>query len=224
LQKNIYLLIKQIKIMAKIILLMVLTMLITFIIILLIRNRKKLSVEKLATTTIIVVLLCSIFGVVKTIQSILKTETIVQINDSVIWDKSNLPDKTEILIESIAEIESMYDSLAVNKHSSARGYLQILTGTVKDINRIVKKEKFNCSLDPEIGCRFSKEKSIEMFHIYQRHYNRNGDIEKAIRIWNGGPSYEKEKTDEYYYKVITVYNRKIEEYKQKNKHLKRSKK
>lgn len=160
------------------------------------------------TTLSIVVILYGIYVVSKQIIEFNKNDIIENNDIELIYSSI---DKTNLLIQSIAEVESGYDSLAVNKESTARGYLQILEGTVKDINRILKEDRFNCSDNPEIGCRFSIKKSEEMFKIYQKHYNPKGDIETAIRIWNGGPNYTKENTDEYFKKVMKVYNKKVDE-------------
>ena len=42
--------------------------------------------------------------------------------------------------------------------------------------------------------------------IIQSFYNKSNDIEKTIRIWNGGTKASKKKTNRYYKKVINVYN------------------
>ena len=55
--------------------------------------------------------------------------------------------------------------------------------------------------------RLDPEKSKEMFILTQKHLNPKNDIEKAIRIWNGGPGYTKAGTDCYYRKVMRFYNK-----------------
>ena len=45
-----------------------------------------------------------------------------------------------------------------------------------------------------------------MFNIYQNKYNPSGDIETAIRIWNGGINYSIKKTNRYYTKIMKHYN------------------
>ena len=49
-------------------------------------------------------------------------------------------------------------------------------------------------------------KSKEMFILYQKRYNPTNNIEKAIRLWNGGCGYSKAKTENYYRKVMKYYN------------------
>ena len=50
-----------------------------------------------------------------------------------------------------------------------------------------------------------------VIHIYQKKYNPKGDIEKAIRVWNGGPNYTVKATQGYYQAVMKIYNRKTDE-------------
>ena len=45
-----------------------------------------------------------------------------------------------------------------------------------------------------------------MFVIYQKRYNPKNNIEKAIRLWNGGCGYSKAKTENYYQKIMKYYN------------------
>ena len=50
--------------------------------------------------------------------------------------------------------------------------------------------------------RYSVAKSKEMFLLIQSRYNPTNDIEKAIRIWNGGNNYSVRATNRYYKKVM----------------------
>ena len=45
-----------------------------------------------------------------------------------------------------------------------------------------------------------------MFLMVQSHYNKTNDVEKAIRIWNGGPGYTVKGTNGYLKKVMKYYN------------------
>lgn len=103
-----------------------------------------------------------------------------------------------LLIRAISTVESTNNEKAVSGQHA--GILQISPGLVNDCNRICKNKKFKMS------DRFSKEKSIEMFNIYQNFYNPTHNIEKAIRIWNGGPGYTNGSTNRYYRKVMRVFN------------------
>ena len=46
-----------------------------------------------------------------------------------------------------------------------------------------------------------------MFEMYQHYFNPSNDVEKAIRIWNGGPGYKVGSTNEYYRKVMKYYKK-----------------
>ena len=45
-----------------------------------------------------------------------------------------------------------------------------------------------------------------MFIMIQEHYNPSHNVEKAIRLWNGGQNYSLKKTNGYYKKVMKYYN------------------
>ena len=52
-----------------------------------------------------------------------------------------------------------------------------------------------------------------MFLLYQKRYNKSNDIEKGIRIWNGGCNYKKNQklitqSSNYYKKVMNHFNNK----------------
>jgi len=117
-------------------------------------------------------------------------------------------DKVTILMDAIGEIESKNDSTAKSSISTASGHLQILKGTVDECNNILKAkgESKRFTYDD----RHSKEKSKDMFMLLNEKYNPKGDIERAIRMWNGGPNYSIGSTQEYYERVIKEYNKKME--------------
>lgn len=114
-------------------------------------------------------------------------------------------EKSNLLLEAIAEIESRNDTTAQSKISSAAGHLQILKVTVDECNRLLGEQKYSYK------DRYSRKEAEEMFWIIQDKYNPKGDIETAIRLWNGGPNYSKESTQGYYEAVMKVYNRKLDE-------------
>ncbi len=101
------------------------------------------------------------------------------------------------LIKAISVVESKENPRAVNgKHV---GILQISPVVVKECNRINKLKKKQKQY--QYNDRYSKEKSIEMFWIIQDFYNPSHNIEKAIRLWNGGNKYTVKGTEKYYRKV-----------------------
>lgn len=101
------------------------------------------------------------------------------------------------VIQAIIYVESRGDTLAINgKHV---GPMQISPICVEDCNRILKQNKSKVSYT--LKDRYNLKKSKEMFCIIQNEYNPECNIEKAIRIWNGGPTYSIESTNDYYLKV-----------------------
>ena len=107
------------------------------------------------------------------------------------------------LIKAISAVESKGNTRAVSgKHV---GILQISPIVVDECNRINKLKK-NVKRYT-YGDRYSKEKSIEMFWIIQNFYNKERNLEKAIRLWNGGSGYTRAGTQKYYNKVIKELNR-----------------
>ena len=99
------------------------------------------------------------------------------------WDK---------LIRAISLIESQHNEKVISKCGRYVGMLQISKITVDECNRILGEKRFT------YNHRYDKKRSIEMFYIIQGYYNPDDNIEKAIRIWNGGPDYSIKKTNEYY--------------------------
>ena len=110
------------------------------------------------------------------------------------------------VIEAIAQVESKGDSTAVSKYQHV-GYLQISPIMVKDCNRILKYNKYT------LKDRYSKQKSIEIFYLIQSYYNKTNNIEKAIRLWNGGTGYTIKGTNGYYQKVMKEYSKILSEVK-----------
>lgn len=99
------------------------------------------------------------------------------------------------IISAIAYTESKYNPKAVSKTGNHVGYLQISKIMIRDCNRIVGYKKYTYQ------DRYSIKKSIEIFHLIQKYYNPTNNVEKAIRLWNGGAGYTKSKTEGYYQKV-----------------------
>ena len=105
-----------------------------------------------------------------------------------IWDAD--------VLDAIIKVESSYRTGIHGDNGRAVGALQIWKITVRDVNRIIGKQKY------KYEDRLSRVKSIEMFYIYQRHYNPTGDLERGCRIHNGGPDGWKEKATVKYYKKV----------------------
>lgn len=106
----------------------------------------------------------------------------------------------ETLICAISAVESTNNPNAVSKNGQHVGILQISPCVVDECNRICGSKKFKYS------DRKSKEKSIEMFNIYQSKFNPTKNLEKALRVWNGGPNYTVKGTNGYVRKVMRKYH------------------
>ena len=107
------------------------------------------------------------------------------------------------LIEAIAKVESGNNPKAIGK-GGAVGLLQITPILVKECNLILQSKKILKKY--YLKDRLNREKSIEMFYLIQEKYNPSGNIEKAIRVWNGGPNYSVRATQPYYNKVTRHLN------------------
>jgi hypothetical protein len=101
-------------------------------------------------------------------------------------------------MEAIILVESEGNPNAVSGNSV--GAMQITPILVRECNNILKargSEKRYTLAD-----RYNVEKSKEMFLLIQSEYNKQNDVEKAIRTWNGGPRYSVRATNGYYQKVL----------------------
>ena len=81
------------------------------------------------------------------------------------------------------------------------GVLQISPALVTECNNILKRS--NSPKRYTLKDRFNVEKSKEMFVLIQSYYNPQNNIEKAIRMWNGGIGYSVKRTQRYYEKVMS---------------------
>lgn len=109
------------------------------------------------------------------------------------------------LITAIGTVESKLNDKAVSGVHA--GFLQISKVTVAECNRINKIK--GVSKRYTLKDRFNHQKSIEMFYIIQNFYNKKGDLDYAILLWNEGCSAmdrAKRKT-KYYNKVMSVYEK-----------------
>lgn len=100
------------------------------------------------------------------------------------------------VINAIIEVESSYSPNALGDNGLAVGILQIHPIMVREANRIIKKQKYKYS------DRKDRQKSIEVFLIYQRHWNPTGDVRLGCKLWNSGC--DANGGDEYYEKVAKI--------------------
>lgn len=105
------------------------------------------------------------------------------------------------LMDAITQVESEGDSRAVSGKSC--GAMQITPILVEDCNAILKKRGENKRYT--LNDRFNVKKSREMFVLIMSHYNPENNIERAIRLWNGGVRYTVKGTQRYYNKVMSLY-------------------
>ena len=102
------------------------------------------------------------------------------------------------VMDAIIQVESEGNPKAVSGNSV--GVMQITPILVKDCNDILKRQKSKKRYT--MDDRYSVAKSKEMFLIIQKYYNPENNIEKAIRLWNGGIKYTTRATNRYYKKVL----------------------
>ena len=102
------------------------------------------------------------------------------------------------VMEAIIQVESEGNPNAVSGNSV--GVMQITPILVKDCNDILKRQKSKKQFT--MADRYSVAKSKEMFLIIQKYYNPENNVEKAIRLWNGGIKYSIKATNRYYRKVL----------------------
>lgn len=116
--------------------------------------------------------------------------------------KVDLQKKWGPVIEAIAMVESECKPNKVSKNGLYVGYLQISEILVRECNRIAGYKKYT------YADRYDKQKSIEMFIDFQERYNPDGNMERAIRLWNSGDlkcMVRKSRTEGYYRRVMRRY-------------------
>ena len=102
------------------------------------------------------------------------------------------------VIEAIILVESEGNPNVVS--GSSVGVMQITPVVVRECNLILKSRGSN--LRYTLADRYNVAKSKEMFLLIQSKYNKENNVEKAIRSWNGGPKYSVRATNRYYQKVL----------------------
>ena len=110
------------------------------------------------------------------------------------------------LVDALILVESSGNPNAFNKKENACGCLQIRPIMLREVNRILRKQKSEQ--------RFTKEdrwecwKSKEMFYIWRDYHHPNSSDEVITRNWNGGPrGYKKPSTEHYWHKVQLQWER-----------------
>ena len=106
----------------------------------------------------------------------------------------------EPLIQAMIMVESEGNDSAYQKGEKAAGCLQIRPIMVREVNRILDIQK--SELEYTLEDRWSREKSIEMFHIVNGYHNKNSTYEEIARAWNGGPNWFKKGLTKRYWKRV----------------------
>lgn len=122
--------------------------------------------------------------------------------DSVQVAESSVQYDWNPIMNAVIQVESGGDRYA--KSGSSVGVMQITPICVADCNRILRRKKSKKRF--KLSDRFSIAKSKEMFLIIQSYYNPLNDIERAIRLWNGGVNYGVKHTQHYFEKVMHAMN------------------
>ena len=111
----------------------------------------------------------------------------------------------EPVMDAIIEVESNGNPYAVSPSGKYVGAMQIAKIVVDDCNEYLKFKKSKKRYT--YNDRYDVQKSKEMFILIQERYNKERNIEKAVRIWNGGCNYNIKSTDKYYLKFLKKYNK-----------------
>ena len=137
------------------------------------------------------------------VQSTLKIE-VEEFNKIVEEEKFVVPTYTldvEPLIQAMIMVESEGNDSAYSKKEEAVGCLQIRPIMVREVNRILRKQKIKKKYT--LNDRYSRKKSIEMFYICRDYHHSEDSDEVIARCWNGGPKGWKKKSTRYYWiKVV----------------------
>ena len=117
--------------------------------------------------------------------------------------KDELEKKWGPVIEAIAQVESERNPLAVSRNGRYVGYLQISEILVRECNNIAGYNKYT------YADRKDRQKSIDMFIDFMEKHNPDGNMERAIRLWNSGDRncmQRKSRTEGYYRRVMSKFS------------------
>ncbi|MDB4335601.1 lytic transglycosylase domain-containing protein [bacterium] len=111
--------------------------------------------------------------------------------------------KRDILLEAIIVVESNGNDSCIGDRNLGRpsvGCLQIRPIMVREVNRLLRKQKINKKYT--LNDRYSRKKSIEMFYIWKDYHHSEDSDEVIARCWNGGPKGWKKKSTNYYWAKV----------------------
>lgn len=110
--------------------------------------------------------------------------------------------KWQTVMHAIELVESEGRADAVSANGKYVGCLQISEILVRQCNQIAGCRRFS------YNDRYDRQKSHDMFILFQEFFNPEGNIEKAIRLWNSGDPQcmkRKARTEAYYKRVMARY-------------------
>jgi len=108
------------------------------------------------------------------------------------------------LVDALIMVESSGNPNAYCKKEKAVGCLQIRPIMLREVNRILRKQKSTkrFSLEDRWNCGLSKE----MFYIWRNWHHKDSSDEVIARCWNGGPrGWKKKSTQHYWAKVKKIW-------------------
>ena len=108
------------------------------------------------------------------------------------------------LVDALIMVESNGNPNAYCKKEKAVGCLQIRHVMLREVNRILRKQKSTkrFSLEDRWDCGLSEE----MFYIWRNYHHEDSSDEVIARNWNGGPrGYKKQSTKHYWQKVQKLW-------------------
>ena len=108
------------------------------------------------------------------------------------------------LVDALIMVESNGNPNAYCKKEKAVGCLQIRPIMLREVNRILRKQKSDKRFTKEDrwDCGLSKE----MFYIWVNYHHEDSSDEVIARCWNGGPrGYKKQSTEYYWQKVQKLW-------------------
>ena len=106
----------------------------------------------------------------------------------------------DLLLKAMIVVESNGNDSCIGDINLGRpsvGCLQIRPIMVREVNRILRKQKIKKKYT--LNDRYSRKKSIEMFYIWRDYHHSEDSDEVIARCWNGGPKGWKKKSTKYYW-------------------------
>ena len=156
-------------------------------------------------------MLLTIVGLTLTGLIVSNNTAVITIQEPIEVLETDTVEPLDTLVEALIHVESRGIEGAVgDTHlgTPSVGVLQIRPVMVREVNRILKKQKSTKRFS--LKDRFSRVKSIEMFSVWRGFHHPNDNYEKTARNWNGGPKgYKRNATRNYWNKVKS----RIDEYK-----------